>query len=132
MPAISQKRKISPLTKTLVMIRLIESPETLPELFKNLTAPQMQDLRNYLIDQIIYISGLMGEVPLSKAEILSQMEPVPNYYHKQYCREPLDACINESCMASNPSCFSKKMRTQIDVLVNIILSYLRNTNHQPA
>ncbi|MCB0261795.1 MAG: hypothetical protein KDE52_08885 [Calditrichaeota bacterium] len=127
-----QKRKLSALTKTAVMVRLIEAPETLPEVFDGLSAHQMQDLRNYLTDQIIYLSSMTNDQPLTREAVTARLEPIPNYYHKQYCREPLEACYNETCMTSNPSCFSKKMRSQIDVMVEMILPYLQEKTDEQA
>ena len=118
------KKKLGIIKKTEILLRLVQDDQTLDDIYQQLTAPQMQDLRNYLEQQIVHFSALRDEEPLTVATIKAKLEPVPNYYHNQYCREPLEACINETCMASNPSCFSNKMKTQLKVTLAILRTYL--------
>lgn len=118
------KKKLGIIKKTEILLRLVQDDQPLDDIYQQLTAPQMQDLRNYLEQQIVHFSALRDEEPLTVAAIKAKLEPVPNYYHNQYCREPLEACINETCMASNPSCFSNKMKTQLKVTLAILRTYL--------
>ena len=118
------KKKLGIIKKTEILLRLVQDDQPLDDIYQQLTAPQMQDLRNYLEQQIVHFSALRDEQPLTVEAIKAKLEPVPNYYHNQYCREPLEACINETCMASNPSCFSNKMKTQLKVTLAILRTYL--------
>ena len=110
--------------KSEILMRLLAG-ENLDESYRRLTAPQMRDLRDFLEAQVVHLSG-HGDTPLSKADITQKLEPVPNYYYKQDCREPLEACFNETCLASNPICFSNKMKSQLAVIRDLLMPHLQN------
>ncbi len=95
------------------------------ELLKTFSAPQLQELRTFLLDEVVYLSREMDESPKTISEVKALFEPIPNYYYRQDCREPLEACYNETCFASNPGCFSRKMFAQIAVLLKLLRSYLQ-------
>ena len=124
MRAKSSKNKLSVVKKTELLLMLLNGEGRFEETYSKLNAFQMQDLRNFLEYQIMHFSALKDEHPLTLAEIKSRLEPVPNYYYKQDCREPLDSCYNETCIASYPGCFSKKMNTQFKVILDILREYL--------
>lgn len=124
MRAKSSKNKLSVIKKTEILLKLINGDGNIEELYANLSAFQMQDLRNFLEHQILHFSAQQDTNPLTLAEIKSRLEPIPNYYYKQDCREPLDACYNETCIASYPSCFSKKMKTQLKIIVEMLREYI--------
>ncbi|NIS38147.1 hypothetical protein GWN26_05635 [Candidatus Saccharibacteria bacterium] len=123
MLAKTSKHKLGVTKKAEIMVRLINKGE-ISELYPKLTARQMQELRDYLENQIVYLSSLQDEKPLTPAEIKSGFEPIPNYYYKQDCREPLEACYNETCLASNPSCFSNKMKKQLQIILETLKKHL--------
>ncbi len=118
------KRELGVVKKTEMLLTLLEYPQRVKEYYSQLSAPQIQELRNFLEQQIVHLSTGKSQTPLTQEQVKNRYEPVPNYYHKQYCREPLEACYNETCLASNPSCFSKKMQTQLEVTLNMIKEYL--------
>lgn len=124
MRAKSSKNKLSVIKKTEILLKFINGDGNIEELYANLSAFQMQDLRNFLEHQILHFSAQQDNNPLTLAEIKSRLEPIPNYYYKQDCREPLDACYNETCIASYPSCFSKKMKTQLKIIVEMLREYI--------
>lgn len=124
MRAKSSKNKLSVIKKTEILLKLINGDGNIEELYANLSAFQMQDLRNFLEHQILHFSDQQDANPLTLAEIKSRLEPIPNYYYKQDCREPLDSCYNETCVASYPSCFSKKMKTQLKIIVKMLREYI--------
>ena len=117
-------KKLGVVQKTNILLSFLANATVDSTDISNLSAPQMQDLRNFLEQQIRHFSALQDEKGLMLEDIKNQLEPIPNYYHKQDCREPLEACYNETCLASNPTCFSKKMRSQIRVLVEILNKYI--------
>ena len=109
--------------KAQILLQLLDK-EPPADIFADLSAPQLQDLRDFLESQILHLASLRDQGQLSLAEIKGRLEPVPNYYYKQDCREPLEACLNETCLASNPICFSNKMKSQIQVILMILQGYL--------
>ncbi len=117
-------KKLDVVQKTNILLSILRDVTLDTTAIANLSAPQMQDLRNFLEQQIRHFSALQDDTPLNSEHIKNQLEPIPNYYHKQDCREPLDACYNETCLASNPTCFSKKMRSQIAVLIEMLNKYI--------
>jgi hypothetical protein len=120
----STKNKLGMVRKTEILLKLVNGEDGLEEIYSKLSAFQMQDLRNFLEHQILHFSARQDEPPLTLAEIKSRLEPIPNYYYKQDCREPLDSCYNETCIASYPGCFSKKMKTHLNVILELLNEYL--------
>ncbi len=123
------KRTIGLLNRAKLMER-IAMGQDVSDMLKSFSAPQLQEVRSFLMDSLIYISQSNDETPLTISKIKEQFEPIPNYYYRQDCREPLEACFNETCMASNPGCFSRKMQGQISVLLKLINQYLQNPEGQ--
>lgn len=122
-------RKIGITTRSEILLKLIHQ-EDWADTVSRLTAPQLQDLRNFLEQQVVHLSASSGGQKLTEEALRSKLEPVPNYYYKQDCREPLEACINETCLASNPGCFSKKMHTQLEVILSVLREYLPGIRSQ--
>ncbi|MGH1364027.1 MAG: hypothetical protein ACRBF0_10755 [Calditrichia bacterium] len=91
---------------------------------KGLSAVEMQQLRDYFEQQILYYSSKQDRKKLVIQDLKEAIGPVPNYYHKQDCREPIEACLNETCIASYPPCFSRKMEGQINALAKILRPYI--------
>lgn len=117
-------RELGVIKKTEILIALLEDPQRIKNFYPELSAPQMQELRNFIEQQIIHLSNRNSQSSFTHEQLKNRYEPIPNYYHNQYCREPLEACYNESCLTSNPSCFSNKMRTQLEVTLAIVKDYL--------
>ncbi|RMF60388.1 MAG: hypothetical protein D6748_04195 [Calditrichaeota bacterium] len=118
-----KKSHIGYFRKAIFLMQLIRGGD-LGSIIDPLNAHQLQELRNFLEDQIIYLSNKRDLNPLTLAEIKTNLEPIPNYYWAQDCREPLEACFNETCLTSNSQCFSKKMKQQINALIKILKPYL--------
>lgn len=117
-------KKLGVVQKTNILLSILANTTLDNTDVSKLSAPQLQDLRNFLEQQIRHFSAVQDETALTFEDIKNQLEPIPNYYHKQDCREPLEACYNETCLASNPTCFSKKMRAQINVLIEMLNKYI--------
>ena len=98
----------------------IHDGEDLKPVYAQLSAAEMKELRNFLEEELLYLSSLEDEAPLTLTEIKSRYEPVPNYYYQQDCREPLESCLNETCLASNPTCFTRKIKSHIHILIQLI------------
>lgn len=113
------EKEVSLVQKVELLLRVFRNEET-DDLVRKLTAEQKQDLRNFLEKEVIYLSRHSQGKPLSLAEIKSRFEPIPNYYYRQECNEPLEACFNETCIEANPQCFGRKMEGQISVMVQIL------------
>ncbi|HQV30288.1 MAG TPA: hypothetical protein PKV71_00345 [Calditrichia bacterium] len=122
----SSKPRLGVVKKTEILMALLHGGN-FQEHLKKLSAPQLQDLRNFLEKQLIHLSAKADGEQLTLTDIKGHLEPIPNYYYKQDCREPMDACFNETCLASNPSCFSRKMNGQIEVLLNLLKPNLSET-----
>ncbi len=119
------KKKLGVIDKTEVLLRFLYDRDSLDDFCARLSARQMQELRDFLENQVAFFSARQDENPQKIEDIKQRYEPIPNYYHKQYCREPMDACFAETCLSSNPSCFSKKMRLQLQVLINQLDHYVQ-------
>ncbi|GAB4173030.1 MAG: hypothetical protein Kow00108_07810 [Calditrichia bacterium] len=91
-----------------------------------LKAPQFQELRNFLLLQLKNYSTKISQEPFDEEKIKKKMVPVQTYFQSMDCREPLDACFSETCLGSNPACFSNKMRGQIDVILKELYSLMED------
>ncbi len=111
------------LEKSEILLR-IQKGDPLDDLFQNFDARQMQQVRDFLEKEIQYLNKIKFDTTVSLQEIRNNYEPIPNYYYKQTCREPLEACLNETCFVSNPECFSRKMKLQINTLIKLITPLL--------
>lgn len=96
----------------------------LSEALKGFSASEMQQVRNYLKEQILHYSASLDRKQLMTQDLDEAVGPIPNYYHRQDCREPLEACLNETCISSFPQCFSRKMNEQSASLAEILFPYL--------
>jgi hypothetical protein len=115
-------KKLDVLQKAEFLLKLING-ESLDSLVSELSAFQLKAFRNLLEDELLYLSSLNGD-RLERDRIRSKYPSVNNYYYTYDCREELDDCHNETCLDVNPNCFSRKMKEQIQVLVDMLSLYL--------
>ena len=115
-----QKTELNILQKADLLLKL-QTGQNIDDLLAGLSALQLQETQNFLIEEIQYIHRLNDNPTPSTEEIKSNFETATNYYYKQDCKEPLESCFDESCFKANPACFSKKMRSHISVLTNLLL-----------
>ena len=112
----NSNKKFSLFEKVELMMRLIRN-EDCEEIISKLTVVQLRELRNFLENELLFLASLHND-SLSINKIKSKYPSIHDYYYTYDCREELDSCYNESCFPSNPNCFSRKMREQIDVLIS--------------
>ena len=126
------RHRIDILNRASILLHLMQD-KPLETIYPSLNVHQMQDLRNFLLEEIVFLSQKADKTPLTAAAIKEKFEPIPNYYYRQDCREPLDSCFNETCLMSNPRCFSNKMKEQLAVLMKLLKDYLpqMKTNVEP-
>ncbi len=116
-------KKLSLLQRSQILMNILQKKD-LELFYTQLTAMQMKDLRDFLEDEIIYMSSLKDSRPLEKNEIKSAYPQTSDYYRQQDCHEPLESCLDETCYRTNPVCFSLKMKTHITILLEKIQQYL--------
>ena len=75
------KKKLGIIKKTEILLRLVQDDQPLDDIYQQLTAPQMQDLRNYLEQQIVHFSALRDEQPLTVEAIKAKL---PVYALERY------------------------------------------------
>ena len=118
----NSNKKFSLFEKVELMMKLIRN-EDCEEIISKLTVVQLRELRNFLENELLFLASLHND-SLSINKIKSKYPSIHDYYYTYDCREELDSCYNESCFPSNPNCFSRKMREQIDVLISQLKKYL--------
>lgn len=118
----NSNKKFSLFEKVELMMKLIRN-EDCEEIISKLTVVQLKELRNFLENELLFLASLHND-SLSINKIKSKYPSIHDYYYTYDCREELDSCYNESCFPSNPNCFSRKMREQIDVLISQLKKYL--------
>ena len=118
----NSNKKFSLFEKVELMMRLIRN-EDCEEIISKLTVVQLKELRNFLENELLFLASLHND-SLSINKIKSKYPSIHDYYYTYDCREELDSCYNESCFPSNPNCFSRKMREQIDLLLRQLKKYL--------
>ena len=110
--------KFDLLHKAEFLVKLINNQDG-EDLISELNASQLQKLRDFLESEILFLSSY-NETQLTREQIKSSYKPIPDYYYSYDCRESLDSCYNEACLASNPNCFSRKMKEQIRITLDLL------------
>lgn len=118
-----ETNKLSLFQRTEAMMKIIDA-EDLETFFSHLSALQMRDLRNFLENQLIYLTMLNKEPVIGQSIIRAKYEPAGEYFRRQNCGEPLESCLDESCHPNNPVCFGMKISLQIRVLRDLLKPYL--------
>ncbi len=85
-------------------------------------AYEMKELRDFLTDYIEQYNKKILKRDFDLQKIREKMVPIQVYFRNEDCIESLDACENDSCLGSEPNCFSRKMKGQIEVLLDEIFS----------
>ncbi|GAB4332428.1 MAG: hypothetical protein Kow0037_09930 [Calditrichia bacterium] len=121
-----QKKNVvlSPLLLAEFSVKLKKGVDISEEL-KRLSAEELRAARDYFENLIQTFGKNRDGRMITRQETRANFEPIPNYYYKQDCREPLEACINETCLSSNPQCFSRKMMDQIEMLLEQLKPYYK-------
>ena len=117
------KKNFSLLQRAEFLVTLINSQNS-EEFISKLNASELQSLRDFLEDEVLFMAPHHG-LQLTKEQIKSSYPSVHDYYYSYDCRESLDSCYNEACLASNPNCFSRKMREQIKTTLDWLNQRLR-------
>lgn len=117
-----QNKILSIIQKSEFLIKILKN-EDYQNFISELTVTQIKELRDFLENELLYLASVNSD-SLSINGIKSKYPSVHDYYYAYDCREELDSCYNETCFASNPNCFSRKMREQIDVLLMQLKEYL--------
>ncbi len=118
-------KNLSVIKRAQILLTLIKNHSTVLPI-QDFTPEELKLLRNFLEQEIIFLSARNNGTPMTLAEIKTHLEPATTYYYQQDCREPVSACINETCYTSNPACFSKKMIGQLEVLIQLLQPYFQD------
>lgn len=110
------------------LVKLINNQDG-EELISGLSATQLQKLRDFLENELLFLTSNNG-AQLTREKLKSKYKPIPDYYHSYDCRESLDSCYNEACLASNPNCFSRKVKEQIKITLDLLTRHLRKEKTQ--
>ena len=120
----SDTKKLSTIQKAKILKEIIDG-KPIDQYFHDFTALQMKCLRDFLENEIQYVSQLQDKKPLDIEGIKSRYVRASEYYRNQDCHEPLESCLDETCYKTNPICFSMKMSTHIEVLQGMLRPYLK-------
>jgi hypothetical protein len=118
----NSNKKFSMLEKVELMMKVIRN-EDCEQIISKFTVFQLKELRDFLENELLFLASFNNN-SLNINKIKSGYPSIHDYYYAYDCREDLDSCYNESCFASNPNCFSRKMREQIDILLSQLKKYL--------
>ncbi len=111
------------LTKAEILV-LLSRDLGIDKVLANMNARQLLEVRTFLEREITYLADKSDHKVLNPGDLKSKYEPIPNYYYRQDCREPLESCYNETCISADPDCFGRKMYGQIMVLSTMFKQYL--------
>ncbi|MCK5075834.1 MAG: hypothetical protein KAR38_05635 [Calditrichia bacterium] len=115
------KRYIS-LSDKMMIMEMLNDKKNFDEWDIKYNAFQNQELRNFLLGYLEQLHKKTLKDDYNIEEVKGKMEPFQKYFHGQDCVASLDACENETCLASEPNCFSKKIKGQIKVIIEDIYS----------
>lgn len=122
-------QKLTLFQRSEILMKIIDKQD-LETFFNSLSALQMRELRNFLEDELLYMSAINKEPVMGKSIIRSKYIPVSEYYRAQNCSERLESCLDESCYPNNAVCFSMKMTLQINQLLDLLKPYLEKSTAQ--
>lgn len=119
------KRKLGVVKRAEILLKLTgQDADAFDDAYKSFSAQQARELRDFLEQQVLHFSKKKDEEAFSLEAVKEKMEPIPNYFYKQDCREPMESCFNETCLASNPGCFKKKIKGQLAVILDLLDNYI--------
>jgi hypothetical protein len=121
------QKEVTVIKKAQILLKLLNKEE-IESTFSEFSAIQLKNLRNFFEEEVYHVSAKHDSEPIPSNSLKARYEPVDRYYTRQDCREPIEACTSETCYTSNPICFSRKMESQINVLTDILKSYLFKDN----
>ena len=124
----NSNNKFSLLQKAEFLVKLLTNQDS-EELISGLSASQLQKLRDFLENELLFLTW-HDAAQLTREQLKSKYKPIPDYYYSYDCRESLDSCYNEACLASNPNCFSRKVKEQITITMDLLSQYLRKERKQ--
>jgi len=90
---------------------------------EHLAPYQLVSLQRFLWDKIFEISSSQLGRRIEPYFITDRMEPAANYMRRMGCQEREDYCIANVCFNSNPSCAATKIRSELEVMRQIIAEF---------
>jgi hypothetical protein len=119
-PVMQAVKHTLPLAKKTTMLYLLTHNMSITGFLKELTPPELVDLREFLIIQSIDLSDHLSDRTITKSDIYKLMTPIQSYFMSQDCREPMHSCQNDTCFELEPQCFKKKLFGQIGAVYEYI------------
>ncbi len=121
------QKEVSVIKKAQILLKLLNKEE-IESAFSEFSAIQLKNLRDFFEEEVYHVAAKQDPESIPANSLKARYEPVDRYYTRQDCREPIEACTSETCYTSNPICFSRKMESHINVLTDILKSYLFKDN----
>ncbi len=85
---------------------------------------QLVEAHQFLWNQLIEIHYLTQKREFVREEVTKAMLPSATYQYQRNCDLRLDYCKGVECIWSNPICAGNKVKNNIEVMANRIVSYL--------
>ena len=114
------------------ILYLIANKLDIIEFMKEISTAKLLGLREFLYLQIKDLGEKFLKKNITKQMMQKRMTPVSKYYHSQECREPLEACTNDTCYELYGACFTKKLFGQIGVLYEFIREEIFKSDNPPS
>lgn len=114
---------MSPSTQ-LQFLRYLLSGQSPASLLDAMEAADIPPVYDFIWEKALEIGIRVKGEHFSQADMLKRLKSVEHYKEQVGCKEPLQRCITNECMAQNAECVRAKMKEQFNQLYHLIADYL--------
>lgn len=101
----------------------LQDPKNFDARLEHLGPYQLVTLQRFFWDKIFEISANLLGRRIEPYFITDRMEPATNFMRRMGCQEREDYCVANVCFASNPSCAATKIRSEIEIMRQIVMEF---------
>ena len=114
---------ISPSTQ-LQFLRYLLTGQSPASLLDGMEATEIPPVYDFIWEKALEIGIRVKGERFSQADMLKRLKSVEQYKDQVGCKEPLQRCITNECIAQNADCVRAKLKDQFNRLYNLIAEYL--------
>ena len=107
-----------------LVVRLINHQKIRPFL-ETLSTPQLVQAHHFLWDKMVQIHHKTQNREFRREEVTEKMVPSMKYQKMQKCDLRIDYCKGVECVWSNTECAGNKIKGNMEVMAQQVISYLK-------
>lgn len=87
-------------------------------------AAEISHVYDFMWEKALEIGIRVKGERFSQADMIKRLKTVEQYKAEVGCKEPLQRCMKNECLAENAACVRTKLKDQFDKLYGLIADYL--------